>query len=103
MNNNNDNNDINIEQIVTQRELLKQLAKKTIKRIKELQKQLVIEEQECSDFGHYEDCGSYYQEQVAATKAVIVELIKQKITFEKWCKSLKYTINSNYGDTNLNK
>jgi hypothetical protein len=72
-----------------QRDILNQAAKKLIKRIKELQARLKVEEKECSEMGHYEDCGEFYHKEVASTKAVIDELISQKISFEKWRKSLK--------------
>lgn len=75
--------------IATLRKCLKQIIKKTIGRIKELQKQLVIEKQERQELGGYEDCGLFYQEAVIRTEAVISELVSQKISLEKWRKKLK--------------
>lgn len=71
-------------------ELLTKIIKDTINRIKELQLQLEKEEKEENELGCYEDCGSFYIENVIKTKAIIAELIKQKIRYEKWRKKLKY-------------
>lgn len=71
-------------------ELLTKIIKDTINRIKELQLQLEKEEKEEKELGCYEDCGSFYKENVIKTKAIIAELIKQKIRYEKWRKKLKY-------------
>ena len=72
-----------------QRDILNQATKKVVKRIKELQKRLETEKKDRSELGHFEDCGEFYHTQVAKTEAVIEELISQKISFEKWRKSLK--------------
>jgi hypothetical protein len=45
--------------------------------------------------GYYSDCGSFYQDAVTRTEAVISELISQKIMFEKWRKKLKYLLEEN--------
>lgn len=73
----------------------KKIVKHIIFRIKELQKQLVIEKQERKELGRYEDCGDFYQEQVMKTEAVISELISQKIQIEKLIKREKYVEQSN--------
>ena len=73
-----------------QREVLNKVIKSIIIRIKELQKRLIAEEKDCNELGHYSDCGSFYQEQVIKTKAVISELVSQKISLQKWRKKLKY-------------
>ena len=84
-----------MNEIEIQREILNQVIKKTIGRIKELQKQLEVEKQEQKELGRYEDCGSFYQEQVIKTEAVISELVSQKISLEKWIKKLKYSLSEN--------
>ena len=84
-----------MNEIEIQREILNQVIKKTIGRIKELQIRLDCEKQDRRDFGMFEDCGSYYQEKVAATEAIIEELISQKISFEKWRNKLKYSLSEN--------
>jgi hypothetical protein len=84
-----------MNEIEIQREILNQVIKKTIGRIKELQKQLEVEKQERKELGYYEDCGSFYQEQVIKTETVISELISQKISLEKWRKKLKYSLSEN--------
>ena len=71
-------------------EILNEIIKKTIKRIKELQLRLVKEKEEYRLMGSYEDCGEFYKDEVKITEAVIKELISQKIAFEKWRKKLKY-------------
>ncbi len=68
----------------------KKIVKHIICRIKELQKQLEVEKQERKEFGSYEDCGSFYQEQVMKTEVIISELISQKIQIEKLIKREKY-------------
>ena len=73
------------------REMLKLVIKSTITRIKELQKQLEVEKQERKELGGYEDCGSFYQEQVIRTESAISELVSQKISLEKWRKKLTYS------------
>lgn len=73
-----------------QREMLNEVVKSVIKRIKELQRQLAIEQEDKRCFGSYEDCGEFYREQVTKTEAAIAELITQKISFEKWRKKLQY-------------
>jgi len=72
------------------REMLNEVIKSVIKRIKELQHQLAIEQEDKRCFGSYEDCGEFYCEQVTKTEAAIAELITQKISFEKWRKKLQY-------------
>jgi len=84
-----------MNEIEIQRKILNQVIKKTIGRIKELQKQLEGEKQDLRELGNYEDCGSYYQEQVIKTEAVISELVSQKISLEKWRKKLKYSLIEN--------
>jgi hypothetical protein len=66
------------------------IVKHIIRRIKELQKQLLVEKQERKELGSYEDCGDFYQEQVIKTEAIISELISQKIQIEKIIKKQKY-------------
>lgn len=73
-----------------QREMLNEVIKSTIKRIKELQHQLALEQEERRCFGSYEDCGQFYCDQVTKTEAAVAELINQKISFEKWRKKLQY-------------
>jgi hypothetical protein len=84
-----------MNEIEVQREILNQVIKKTIGRIKELQKQLEVEKQERKELGVYEDCGSFYQDAVIKTEAVISELVSQKISLEKWRKKLKYSLSEN--------
>lgn len=72
-----------------QRDMLNQVAKKLIKRIKELQVKLEKDEKEERLVGHFKDCGQFYCDQVTETKAKIEELVSQKISVEKWRKSLK--------------
>lgn len=81
-----------MSEIEIQREILNQVIKKTIIRIKELQKQLEIEKKDRKELGIFEDCGSYYNEKVVATEAVISELISQKISLEKWRSKLKFQL-----------
>lgn len=69
---------------------MKEIVKHLIRRIKQLQAQLEVEKQQRKEFGYYEDCGSFYNEQVIKTEAVISELISQKIQIEKIIKRLKY-------------
>ena len=73
-----------------EREILKQVIKKTISRIKELKKRIETEKEERKEMGMYSDCGDFYREQVERTEAIISELIRQKISLEKWRKKLKY-------------
>jgi len=75
-----------IEEITIEARILKEVSKKLIKRIKELQLQLQKEIEDRRDFGGYEDCGQSYQEQVVRTEAKIQELVSQKISIEKWRK-----------------
>lgn len=82
-----------MNEIEIQRELLLKITKQTIRRIKELQIQLEVEKKERSNYGSYEDCGSFYQEQVIRTESIISELIEQKKNFQKWRKKLKYVVN----------
>lgn len=77
-------------EIEIQRDMLNQVIKKIITRIKELQKQLEVEKKDRSALGMYEDCGQYYQDQVKKTEAIIEELISQKISLEKWRKKLLF-------------
>ncbi len=79
-----------MDKIEIQREILNQVLKKTILRIKELKNQLEIEKQERRELGSYEDCGEFYQRSVIQTEAKISELVSQKISIEKWRKKLKY-------------
>lgn len=81
-----------MSEIEIQREILNQVIKKTIIRIKELQKQLEIEKKDRKELGIFEDCGSYYNEKVVSTEAVISELISQKISLEKWRSKLKFQL-----------
>jgi len=76
----------------TQIEILNEIIKKTIKRIKLLQLRLIEEKKECRLMGSYEDCGQFYKDEVKITEAVIKELVSQKISFEKWRKKLKYEV-----------
>ena len=84
-----------MNEIEIQREILNQVIKKTICRIKELKKQLEVEKQDRKELGMYEDCGSFYQDAVIKTEAVISELVSQKISLEKWRKKLKYSLSEN--------
>lgn len=84
-----------MNEIEIQREILNQVIKKTIGRIKELQKQLEVEKQEQKELGGYEDSGSFYQDAVTKTEASISELVSQKISLEKWRKKLKYSLSEN--------
>ena len=68
----------------------KEIVKHIIRRIKELQLQLEQQKKDRREFGHFEDCGSFYCEQVEKTEALISELISQKIQIEKLIKRLKY-------------
>lgn len=87
-----------MDEIKIQREILSQVIKKNILRIKELQKQLEVEKKERKELGIYEDCGSFYQEAVIKTESAISELVKQKISFERWRKKLKYSLNEQNND-----
>jgi hypothetical protein len=77
-------------EVEIQRDILNQVIKKTIGRIKELQKQLEVEKKERHELGSYSDCGEFYREQVIKTESVISELIEQKISLEKWRKKLMF-------------
>ncbi len=68
---------------------LKDVIKDIIKRIKTLKEQLEEEEKDNREMGHYEDCGSFYSEQVVDTKARIDELIRLKIRTEKYRKKVR--------------
>lgn len=78
--------------IEIQRDVLNQVIKKTIGRIKELKQQLEVQKKDSIEMGHYSDCGSFYQDAVTKTEAVIEELVSQKISLEKWRKKLKHTL-----------
>ncbi len=71
-------------------EILQQIIKQTIIRIKSLQAQLIDEKRERKEMGAYGDCGDFYHAQVKQTETIISELISQKISFEKWRKKLKH-------------
>lgn len=73
-----------------QREILNDVIKSTIKRIKELQHQLALDQEEYRVFRNYDDCSDFYREQVIKTEAAVAELISRKISFEKWRKKLQY-------------
>ena len=79
-----------MNEVEIKREILNEIIKKTIKRIKSLQVQLEEEKVDRKNFGVFEDCGDFYREQVIQTKAVISELVSQKISLEKWRKKLTY-------------
>ena len=81
-----------MSEIEIQRDILNQVIKKTISRIKELQEGLKSEKEDRKIYGGYEDCGSYYEEQVIKTEAVISELIAHKISLEKWRTKLKFSL-----------
>jgi hypothetical protein len=49
-------------EVEIQRDMLNQVVKHTIVRIKELQKQLVIEKKDRHELGSYSDCGEFYRE-----------------------------------------
>ena len=42
------------------------------------------------NFGMYEDCGEYYRENESVAKAVLDELVRVKISTEKYYKKLKH-------------
>ena len=65
-----------MNEIEIQIEILNQVIKKTIGRIKDIQKQLEVEKQERKELGGYEDCGSFYQDAVIKTEAVISTSIR---------------------------
>lgn len=67
------------QEIEAQREILNQLTKQVIKRIKEVQ-------QETNE--------AYTQEDVWIKQGIERELINWKISLEKWRKKLKYSIES---------
>ena len=46
-----------------------------------------------SKFGMYEDCGEYYHQNEAVAKAVLDELVRVKISTEKYAKKLKHEEN----------
>jgi len=69
---------------------LKEVINFIKKRIKELQKQLEVEKQEAREMGRFDDCGEFYREQPKITQAVIDELIRLKISTEKFRKKQKY-------------
>lgn len=71
-----------------QSELLQELIKKTIIRIKHYKEILIKQKKERSELGGYEDCGSFYAEEVLKTEAIISELISQKIMLQKWRKAI---------------
>lgn len=66
-----------MNEIDIQRELLNTLVKQVEKRIKEVQ-------QEKKD--------AYTQEDVWVKQGIELELIDWKISLEKWCKKLKYSL-----------
>lgn len=76
-----------------QRAIIKDAIKHLKTRIKKLQKQLEEEIAEEKEMGGYEDCGQFYRDEVIKTQARIGELVKQKISFEKWRKKLLYENN----------
>lgn len=45
------------------------------------------------NFGMYEDCGEYYCQNEAVAKAVLDELVRVKISTEKYSKKLKHEEN----------
>lgn len=45
------------------------------------------------NFGMYEDCGEYYHQNEAVAKAVLDELVRVKISTEKYSKKLKHEEN----------
>ena len=69
-----------MNEIEIQRELLNTLVKQVEKRIKEVQ-------QEKKDI--------YTQEDVWIKQGIENELISWKISLEKWCKKLKYSLSEN--------
>jgi hypothetical protein len=73
-----------------QREVIRQVIKQTISRIKQLQVRLEEEKKDRKEMGHYSDCGEFYREQVVKTEAILEELVRQKISLEKWRNKLKY-------------
>lgn len=81
-----------MNEVEIQRDILSQVIKKIIARIKELQKRLEVEKREECSLGGYEDCGQFYGDAVKKTEAAISELINQKISLEKWRKKLKYAL-----------
>ena len=70
------------------RAMLKEVIKKTISRIKVLQKDLEKAKEVERVFGTYDDCGDSYITEVERIEAVIKELVQQKISLEKWRKLL---------------
>lgn len=77
-------------EIEIQRDILNQVIKKIITRIKEYEKQLEVQKKEKSFFGGFSDCGQSYDDNVIKTEAIISELISQKISLEKWRKKLLF-------------
>lgn len=69
-----------MKEVEAQRELLNTLVKQVEKRIKEVQ-------QEQKD--------AYTQEDVWIKQGIENELIHWKISLEKWCKKLKYSLSEN--------
>lgn len=62
----------------------------------EIKKAKVNYEQAIKDrknFGMYEDCGEYYHQNEAVAKAVLDELVRVKISTEKYAKKLKHEEN----------
>ena len=62
----------------------------------EIKKAKVNHEQAIKDrknFGMYEDCGEYYHQNEAVATAVLDELVRVKISTEKYAKKLKHEEN----------
>lgn len=62
----------------------------------EIKKAKVNHEQAIKDrknFGMYEDCGEYYHQNEAVAKAVLDELVRVKISTEKYAQKLKHEEN----------
>lgn len=61
-----------------------------IKKAKENHEQAIKDRK---NFGMYEDCGEYYYQNEAVAKAVLDELVRVKISTEKYSKKLKHEEN----------
>ena len=67
-------------------------------KIAALQSGLKTAERDRSNFGHYDDCGAFYQEEYAAAKAKHDAGIERKVSAEKHFKKMKLTFIENHPD-----
>lgn len=91
----------NTEILSIERKTVKHTVKFIINRIKNLKALLSMQKADAKEFGGYEDCGEFYHNEVMQTEAAIEELVRLKISMEKYAKKLKYEINSKYGNNVL--